>query len=135
MNCDYILSWNYLLLMSHLTKINTTIRDESLLKQTLSDLALDWKQLNDFDNSKSTYLISQSNNVDLRFIWNGQHYDLVTDVQFWKQSIPVELFLNKLSQRYAYNSIISRGQKIGFESIKEIHDIEGVMTITLRRWI
>nr|YP_010330259.1 hypothetical protein MW505_pgp022 [Porphyridium aerugineum]UNJ17975.1 hypothetical protein [Porphyridium aerugineum] len=122
--------------MSHLTKIKTTIRDENTLQIALSDLGLKWNKIVDILSvkNKASYVIKQDNNVDLLFSWNGQDYELVTDLQFWQQSSPVEVFLNKLNQRYAYNCILDKAKNLGFESIKEIKNNQGSITLTLRRW-
>nr|ARO91049.1 conserved hypothetical plastid protein [Flintiella sanguinaria] len=121
--------------MSHLTKIKTSIRDENILQKTLSDCDLKWEKLYlQSHNSKPNYCVKQSNKIDLQFNWNGEDYEMITDIQFWQQSLPLELFLNKLNQRYAYNSIIEKGKNAGFETIKEVKNVQGTITLTLRRW-
>ncbi|HSO25814.1 MAG TPA: DUF1257 domain-containing protein, partial [Methanobacteriaceae archaeon] len=34
-------------------------------------------------------VIPQSNGYDINFCWNGQEYELVVDMSFWKQSYPI----------------------------------------------
>ena len=45
-------------------------------------------------------IISQSNGHEIKFIRNGKHYDLVTDVSFWKLPKSIEKFYEDLSQKY-----------------------------------
>jgi hypothetical protein len=123
--------------MSHLTKIKTTVRDEKILQVALSDLGLNWEYIpvSESDNfDKFNYSIKQENNMNLLFAWTGDSYELVTDLQFWQQPFPVEVFLNKLNQRYAYNCILDKAKSLGFESFKESKNQQGSITLTLRRW-
>ena len=79
-------------------------------------------------------VIPQSNNYDITFNWNGEEYELVVDASFWIQPYPVESFINKLSQHYANDVIITESQKIGFQPIKSKQHVDGSNTITLQRW-
>ena len=79
-------------------------------------------------------VIPQSNNYDITFNWNGEEYELILDASFWIQPYPVESFINKLSQHYANDVIITESQKIGFQPIKSKQHVDGSNTITLQRW-
>ena len=57
-------------------------------------------------------VIPQSNNYDITFNWNGEEYELLLDASFWIQPYPVESFINKLSQHYANDVIITESQKL-----------------------
>ena len=56
-------------------------------------------------------VIPQSNNYDITFNWNGEEYELVLDASFWVQPYPVESFINKLSQHYANDVIVTESKK------------------------
>ena len=58
---------------------------------------------------------------DLGFRWNSQTgaYELVTDLDLWKQNIPLERFLAKLTQRYALNTILQASDSEGFQVAEE----------------
>ena len=126
--------------MSHFSKIQTTLKDLDLLKQALTDLSIKWdlesqtvrgyKEQTSFAN----LVIKQNNNYDIGFTWNGFEYQLVADLQFWQQPWSVESFLDKVSQRYAYNSIIQATKKQGFETVEEINQNNGTIKLTLQRW-
>ena len=79
-------------------------------------------------------VIPQSNDYDITFNWNGEEYELVLDASFWIQPYPIESFINKLSQHYANDVIITESQKIGFQPIKSKQHVDGSNTITLQRW-
>ena len=126
--------------MSHFSKIQTTLKDLNLLKQSLKDLSVQWdsesqtvrgyKEKTSFAN----LVIKQNNNYDIGFTWNGFEYQLVADLQFWQQPWSVESFLDKVSQRYAYNSIIKATEKQGFETVEEVNQDNGTIRLTLQRW-
>jgi len=126
--------------MSHFSKIKTTLKDLTLLKKSLTDLSVNWdtevKQIKGYKNQTSfaNLVIAQNNNYDIGFSWNGFEYQLVADLQFWQQPWSVELFLDKVTQRYAYHSILETTQKQGFKSIEEVHLEDASIHLTLQRW-
>jgi len=130
----------YLFFMSHFSKIKTTLKDLSLLQKSLSDLGVSWdERINTIKGYKAqecfaNLVIKQNNNYDIGFTWNGTEYQLVADLQFWQQPWSVELFLDKITQRYAYNSILKTTEIQGFQRIEEITQENGSIKLTLQRW-
>jgi hypothetical protein len=126
--------------MSHFSKIKTTLKDLTLLKKALTDLSVNWdtevKQIRGYKNQTdfANLVISQNNNYDIGFSWNGFEYQLVADLQFWQQPWSVELFLDKVSQRYAYHSIVESTEKQGFKAIEEVSLEDSSIQLTLQRW-
>lgn len=124
--------------MSHFTYIKTRFQNLFYLEKALNKLNIvHEKQRKSLDDSKSyntNLVISQSNNYDIEFVWNGQEYELVADISFWEQSLPVEMFIDKLSQQYAGEVIIGESQKIGFQPIKYQENSDGSNTLVLERW-
>jgi len=126
--------------MSHFTNLKTSFKNLLHLENALNKLEIPYKRerkVIDSDNSKlynTNLIIPQSNNYDITFNWNGEEYELVLDTSFWIQPYPVESFINKLSQHYANNVIITESQKIGFQPIKSKQHVDGSNTITLQRW-
>ena len=126
--------------MSHFSKIRTTLKDLTLLKKALLDLSISWDdqvtQMKGYKNQATfaNLIIHQDNGYDVGFTWNGFEYQLVADLQFWQQPWSVESFLDKVSQRYAYNSIIQATKKQGFETVEEVNQNNGTIKLTLQRW-
>ena len=126
--------------MSHFSKIKTTLKDLSLLQKSLNDLGISWDEsINSIKGYKSqecfaNLVVKQSNNYDIGFTWNGTEYQLVADLQFWQQPWSVELFLDKITQRYAYNSILKATEIQGFQRIEEISQENGSIKLILQRW-
>lgn len=117
-----------IILHSHFSKINTKLKNKDLLIKTLvdinkpvvySDIPSIVKGYNN-ESVLADIVIKQKNGKDIGFYLNGDNYEMVTDLQFWEQSVPVEVFLENLYQHYAYNSVIEHCKEEGFttESIK-----------------
>jgi hypothetical protein len=88
----------------------------------------------DLKSSNVNLVIPQSNSYDIEFAWNGQEYELVVDMSFWKQPYPIESFIDKIAQQYAGEVIIGESQKIGFQPIKYDQNADGSNTLILERW-
>ena len=126
--------------MSHFTNLTTSFKNLLHLENALNKLEIPYKRekkVIERNNSKLynvNLVIPQSNNYDITFDWNGEEYELVLDASFWIQPYPVESFVDKLSQHYANDVIITESQKIGFQPIKSKQHVDGSNTITLQRW-
>ena len=126
--------------MSHFSKIQTSLKDLDLLKKSLNDLSIHWEpELNKVRGHKgqttfANLVIKQANNYDIGFSWNGVEYQVVADIQFWQQPWSVDLFLDRVSQRYAYNSIIQSTYDQGFQTVNENVQEDGSIKLTLQKW-
>jgi len=126
--------------MSHFTNLKTSFKNLLHLENALNKLEIPYKrktiktESSNVKPSNVDLVIPQSNNYDITFHWNNEEYELVLDASFWIQPYPVESFINKLSQHYANDVIITESQKIGFQPIKSKQHVDGSNTITLQRW-
>ena len=126
--------------MSHFSKIQTSLKDLDLLKKSLNDLSIHWEpELNRVRGYKeqttfANIVIKQANNYDIGFSWYGFEYQLVADIQFWQQPWSIELFLDRVSQRYAYNSIVESTSNQGFQTVNETVQEDGSIKLTLQKW-
>nr|QUE29426.1 Ycf35 [Erythrotrichia longistipitata] len=127
--------------MSHFSKIKTIIKDLDTLKLSLIDLNLDFdtsqRQIVGYDSDvcKADIVINQTNNYNFGFVWSGNEYELVVDPQFWRQPWSIELFLEKLTQSYAYHSVNKESTASGFEKIDQTLQNNGAIKLTFQRWI
>lgn len=124
--------------MSHFTHIKTRFQNLFYLEKALNKLNINYeKQRKVIDDSNSYHtnlVIPQSNGYNVEFFWNEQEYELVADLAFWKQSSPVETFIDKISQQYASQVILGESQKIGFQPVKFQQNSDGSQTLVLERW-
>lgn len=126
--------------MSHFSQIKTQIRNLPSLKSALDDLKVEWKsgprEVRGYKGLTHTaeVVIEQDNGYDIGFAWNGESYELVSDLQFWKQASPVDRFLSKVTQRYAYHTIISESSQKGFQLTEQKSNQDGSIRLVLQRW-
>ena len=120
--------------MSHFTHIKTRFQNLFYLEKALNRLNISHtEQVKTIKNNKSL-VIPQSNGYDVEFCWNGQEYELVADIHFWKQSYSIKTFIDKIGQQYAGEVVIGESQKIGFQPIKYQQNGDGSNTLVLERW-
>lgn len=126
--------------MSHFSQIKTQIRNLTSLEAALTDLGIDWKsgpkEVRGYRGQTQTaaVTIEQENGYDLGFTWNGKEYEMVADLQFWQQPWPVEHFLNKVTQRYAYHTVVSETAKQGFQVAEQKQNQDGSLRLVVQRW-
>jgi len=68
-------------------------------------------------------------------VFNGEQFELVADQQFWQQSVPVEVFLEKLTKQYSVNTILNEAHNEGFVlNTQKVNEI-GEVKITLEKFV
>ncbi len=126
--------------MSHFSQIKTQIRNLSSLQVALSDLGIDWKpgpqEVRGYRGQTRTadLAIAQSNGYDIGFSWNGSEYELIADLQFWNQPLTVERFLSKVTQQYAFQTVMSETTQRGFQVTEQQKNSDGSIRLVLQRW-
>ena len=126
--------------MSHFTNMKTRFQNLFYLEKALTRLDIQYKRqlqtadISTKETNNTNLVIAQPNGYDITFCWNGQEYELVVDMSYWKQPYPVESFIDKIGQQYAGEVIISESQKIGFQPIKYQQNNHGSNTLILERW-
>jgi hypothetical protein len=126
--------------MSHFSQIKTQLRNLPSLQAALTDLKIDWKsgpsEVRGYQGltSIAEVVIEQDNGYDLGFSWNGTDYELVADLQFWQQAWSVDRFLNKVTQRYAYHTVVSESAKQGFQVAEQQQNQDGSIRLVVQRW-
>ncbi|MGB8698320.1 MAG: DUF1257 domain-containing protein [Thermosynechococcaceae cyanobacterium] len=126
--------------MSHFSQIKTQIRNLPALQSALSDLGLTWKQGpepvrgSQGQTQTAELVVDQNNGYDIGFRWTGQEYELVADLDFWQQAWSVDRFLNKVTQRYAYHTVLSTASAQGFQVAQEANQADGSIRLVVQRW-
>jgi hypothetical protein len=126
--------------MSHFSQIKTKIRSLPALESALTDLGLDWKSgpqpVIGYRGQAQTaaLVVEQDNGYGVGFSWNGQEYELVTDLDFWQQAWSVDRFLKMVTQRYAYHTVLNTTQSQGFQVAEESKAEDGSIRLVVQRW-
>jgi hypothetical protein len=127
-------------IMSHFSQVKTQIRNLTSLKAALTDLGIDWKSGSNpvrgyqGQTTAAEISIEQQNGYDIGFSWNGQEYELVSDLQFWQQAVPVDQFLSQITQRYAYHTVVNTTAQQGFQVTEQQKNKDGSIRLVVQRW-
>ena len=128
--------------MSHFSTVKTELRQLEPLVQALEDLGYFPEQgerpVRGYRGQTVTadLAVAMQEGGDLGFRWNAQTgaYELVTDLDLWKQTIPIERFLAKLTQRYAFNTVLTATSNEGFQVSEQRVTQDGSIELVVTRW-
>ncbi|MGD1861798.1 MAG: DUF1257 domain-containing protein [Leptolyngbyaceae cyanobacterium] len=128
--------------MSHFSQIRTKIRNLSSLQAALTDLGIDWKSgpapIRGYQGKTEAaeIVIEQPNGFDIGFRLNPetQSYELVGDLQYWQQSLSVDGFINQVSQRYAFRTVMEATSEQGFQVSEQATTEDGAIRLVVQRW-
>ncbi len=128
--------------MSHFSSIKTQLRKTKPLIEALNNLGFnpsqDKKFVKGFKGRFTAVDISMDlpENTKVGFKWdvNSNSYELVTDLDLWKFNLPVERFIAKVTQMYAYQTIISKTKEEGYQIVEQKNENDGSIELVLTKW-
>ena len=115
--------------MSHFSTIKTELRDRSALIEALRDLGHEpsegEREVRGYRGQSviADLAIAQAEGTDIGFRWNSASgsYELVADLELWKQPAPVERFLAATAQE-------------GFQVSEQQQASDGSIELVVTRW-
>jgi len=128
--------------MSHFSTIKTQLKEAKPLIKALDQLGYiinqEEKFVKGYKGQFTAVDISMNLPCDTKvgFKWdkNSNAYELVTDLDLWNFEIPVERFISKVTQMYAYQTIISKTQDDGYQIVEEKNKNDGSIELVLTKW-
>ncbi len=128
--------------MSHFSTIKTQLKESEPLIEALNNLGF---TTNQEDKSIKGYKgrltavdisINLPGDTKVGFKWdnNSNAYELVTDLDLWKFEIPVERFISKVTQMYAYQTIVSKTKQDGYQIVEQKNKNDGSIELVLTKW-
>ena len=119
--------------MSHFSTIKTQLKDAEPLIKALNNLGYiinqEQKFVKGYKGKFTAVDISMNLPCDTKvgFKWdnNLKAYELVTDLDLWKFDLPVERFISKVTQMYAYQTIISKTKEDGYQIVEQKNKNDG----------
>ena len=128
--------------MSHFSTIKTQLKEAEPLILALNNLGYSINQEEKFVKGYRGKFTAVDISMNLPggtivgFKWdnNSNSYELVTDLDLWKFEIPVERFISKVTQMYAYHTIISKTNEDGYQIIEEKNTNDGSIELVLTKW-
>ena len=128
--------------MSHFSTIKTQLKEAEPLIKALNNLGYSINQEEKFVKGyrgKSTSVDISMNlpsDTKVGFKWdsNSNSYELVTDLDLWKFELPVERFISKVTQMYAYQTIITKTKEEGYQIVEQKNKNDGSIELVLTKW-
>ena len=129
--------------MSHFSTVKTELRDRGSLLQALTDLghapSIGPQPVRGYRGQTVScdLVISHEDGGDIGFQLNPDtgSYELVTDLDLWRQPVPVERFLAQLNQRYALRAILAASEAEGFQVNEQTSQRDGSIELVVSRWV
>ncbi len=128
--------------MSHFSTIKTQLKEEEPLIKALNNLGYSINREQKFVKGYRGKFTAVDISLDLHgntkagFKWdnNSNSYELVTDLDLWKFELPVERFISKVTQMYAYQTIITKTKEEGYQIVEQKNKNDGSIELVLTKW-
>ena len=128
--------------MSHFSTIKTQLKEADPLIKALNNLGYpinrEEKFVKGYRGKFTAVDISMNLPGDTKvgFKWDkiSNTYELVTDLDLWNFEIPVERFISKVTQMYAYQTIISKTKDEGYQVVEQKNKNDGSIELVLTKW-
>ena len=128
--------------MSHFSTIKTQLREAEPLIKALTHLGYEINQEEKFVKGYNGQFTAVDISMDLPedtkvgFKWdkNSNSYELVTDLDLWNFNLPVERFISKVTQMYAYQTIIMKTKEDGYQIVEQKNQNDGSIELVLTKW-
>ena len=128
--------------MSHFSTIKTQIKEVKPLIKALNQLGYEINQEQKFVKGYKGKFTAVDISMDLPcntkvgFKWDNKSnsYELVTDLDLWNFDLPVERFISKITQMYAYHTIILKTEEDGYQIVEQKNQNDGSIELVLTKW-
>ena len=125
--------------MSHFSTIQTKIKSKPELIEALQLLQYDVQEDQELVNpinhqhEKVKVDISIGNDIGFRLNSNGE-YELVADIQTWRDPVPPKRFVEKVTQQYARMTVHNTVKNMGYTVDEEWEMDDNSIEITVTNW-
>ena len=126
--------------MSHFSTIKTQIKNKPELIEALQLLQYDVQEnqelINPLDHKHEKVKVDVAIGNDIGFRLNKEgEYELVADIQTWKDPVPPKRFVEKVTQQYARMTLYNTVKEMGFQVEEEWEMDDNSIELTVTRWI
>ena len=125
--------------MSHFCTIRTKIKNKPELVEALEllqyNVVQDVKLENPLDHEHKEWQVDVAIGNDIGFRLNKDGvYELVADIQTWKDPVPPKRFIEKVTQQYARMTIHNTIKDMGFSVQEEWEMDDNSIELTVTKW-
>ncbi len=130
--------------MSHFTKIKTSIKHKPELVEALELMGHDVQENQQLIINNPSHAqdhadwyadISIRKDIGFRLNKNTGKYELIAELDTWDLDVPVERFIDKVTQQYARMVIYNTVKSEGFEVEEEWEMDDNSIEVTVTRWV
>ena len=126
--------------MSHFSTIQTKIKSKPELIEALQllqyDVQEDQELINPINHQHEKVKVDVSIGNDIGFRLNNKGvYELVADIQTWKDPVPPKRFVEKVTQQYARMTVHNQVKEMGFKVEEEWEMDDNSIELTVTRWV
>ena len=125
--------------MSHFTCIKTKIKERPYLIEALQVLGHEVEENvlleNPADHDHKQWQVEVALNNEIGFKWNKEteSYELVAELDAWDLDVPVNRFIDKLTQQYARATLLAASKEEGFTLAEEHSKIDTTIEMVVTR--
>ena len=127
--------------MSHFTCIKTKIKEKPYLIEALELMGHDVQENKLLDNpahhDHKQWNVEVAITDEIGFKWNKETetYELVAELDAWDLDVPVNRFIEKVTQQYARMTLYNTVKEEGFVVDEEWEMTDNSIELTVSRWI
>tara|TARA_Y100000768_G_scaffold102726_1_gene75092 strand:+ start:419 stop:799 length:381 start_codon:yes stop_codon:yes gene_type:complete len=126
--------------MSHFSTIKTKIKNKPELIEALQLLQYEVQEnqelINPIDHQHEKVKVDISIGEDIGFrLNNNGEYELVADIQTWKDPVPPKRFVEKITQQYARMTVHNQIKEMGFKVEEEWEMDDNSIELVVTRWV
>ena len=126
--------------MSHFSTIQTKIKSKPELIEALQllqyDVQEDQELINPINHQHEKVKVDVSIGNDIGFRLNNKgEYELVADIQTWKDPVPPKRFVEKVTQQYARMTVHNQVKEMGFKVEEEWEMDDNSIELVVTRWV
>ena len=126
--------------MSHFSTIQTKIKSKPELIEALQllqyDVQEDQELINPINHQHEKVKVDVSIGNDIGFRLNNTgEYELVADIQTWKDPVPPKRFVEKVTQQYARMTVHNQVKEMGFQVEEEWEMDDNSIELVVTRWV
>ena len=129
--------------MSHFTCIKTKIKPRPYLIEALELMGHDVQENKQLVINNPSHAeehadfhaeVAIKNDIGFRWNKNTETYELVAELDTWDLDVPVQRFIDKLTQQYARTTLHNTVKEEGFQIAEEWEMTDNSIELTVTRW-
>tara|TARA_B100001113_G_scaffold217084_1_gene178071 strand:- start:863 stop:1240 length:378 start_codon:yes stop_codon:yes gene_type:complete len=125
--------------MSHFSTIKTKFKDEDFLLKALRVLKypayIDQRLVNPVNHVHEEVEVQIAVGNKIGFKWNGDEYELIAELDAWDLDVPVQRFIDKISQKYAEEIVLDTIGKLGYEVEDKKTTVDNKIELICAKWL